>query len=102
MGYVSVDTLQCELSQVSSEVRSLNKKLSVAFWRRNLGYPLMLLLLLTMTCLSVFLVGINILALIFGHTSLPFVDKERENAINNAINTLINKTLKRCLLKEAQ
>ena len=46
----------------------------------------MLLLLLTVTCLCVFLVGINTVALLFGQTSLPFVDNERENAINNAVN----------------
>ncbi|XP_078737726.1 protein LMBR1L-like isoform X1 [Lampetra fluviatilis] len=46
-------------------------------WQRNLGYPLVMLLLLTLTGVSVLIVSIHILELLFDETAMPKGAQER-------------------------
>ncbi|XP_063716983.1 protein LMBR1L-like [Symsagittifera roscoffensis] len=85
-----LSTLQSDLIGVEAELAEVERKLSVAFWRRNLGYPLMLLLLLATTCLCVFLVGINLIALALGQTSLPFVQDKQQSAGTTTLDSAIH------------
>ena len=88
-----LSTLQSDLIGVEAELAEVERKLSVAFWRRNLGYPLMLLLLLATTCLCVFLVGINLIALALGQTSLPFVQDKQQSAGTTTLDSAIHRLL---------
>ena len=77
---VGFDEMIQKYREKSEEAKELNRRLSTPQWRRNLGYPLMMLFLLLMTSLCAFMVGINAIGLVFGNASLPFVENENSTA----------------------
>lgn len=49
----------------------VEKRKNASSLRRNLGYPLVMLLLLILTAVSIIMVGLNILELLFDRKALP-------------------------------
>eukprot|EP00058_Branchiostoma_floridae_P009230 XP_002594718.1 hypothetical protein BRAFLDRAFT_122794 [Branchiostoma floridae] len=63
--------LRKRLLEVQTERKKLERRQKASVWQRNLGYPLVMLLLLAMTGIAVFIVSIHTLGLLFGGAALP-------------------------------
>ncbi|XP_064471957.1 limb region 1 protein homolog isoform X2 [Ornithodoros turicata] len=59
------------LQQLEKRRKELGLQQSVSSWRRNLGYPIVMLLLLSLTCISLLMVLHNTLVLLIGIKALP-------------------------------
>ncbi|XP_013413877.2 limb region 1 protein homolog [Lingula anatina] len=68
--------LRKRLEDVQEEKQQLEKRQQISSLRRNVGYPLMMLLLLALTALSVLWVALNTLLLVFGDKKLPVGGKD--------------------------
>ncbi|CAC5380338.1 Limb region 1 protein,Limb region 1 homolog-like protein,Limb region 1 protein homolog,Protein LMBR1L,Protein Lilipod [Mytilus coruscus] len=75
-GHTSSDLLQQQLLDVQNTLSGLEKKKKVSPWRRNLGYPLVMLLLLVLTVLCLLMVAHNFFELLVGIKALPVGAKE--------------------------
>ncbi|CAN0363877.1 unnamed protein product [Lampetra planeri] len=77
--WVKVDQqeLAQALSVITMERTKLETRRRASPWQRNLGYPLVMLLLLTLTGVSVLIVSIHILELLFDETAMPKGAQER-------------------------
>ncbi|XP_063422623.1 limb region 1 protein homolog isoform X2 [Mytilus trossulus] len=75
-GHTSPDLLQQQLLDVQNTISVLEKKKKVSPWRRNLGYPLVMLLLLVLTVLCLLMVAHNFFELLVGIKALPVGAKE--------------------------
>uniref|UniRef100_W5K3G8 Limb development membrane protein 1 n=1 Tax=Astyanax mexicanus TaxID=7994 RepID=W5K3G8_ASTMX len=60
-----------ELDNVRSQRHKLERKKKASAWEKNLLYPIVMLILLAGTAISVFLVALNILYLLVDETALP-------------------------------
>ncbi|KAI8513572.1 Limb region 1 -like protein [Branchiostoma belcheri] len=58
--------LRKRLLEVQTERKKLERRQKASAWQRNLGYPLVMLLLLALTGTAVFIVSIHTLGLLFG------------------------------------
>ncbi|XP_051466481.1 limb region 1 protein homolog isoform X1 [Apus apus] len=63
--------LERELEKVKSKKMNLEWRKKASAWERNLVYPAVMILLLTETSISVFLVALNILYLLVDETAMP-------------------------------
>ncbi|XP_078661660.1 protein LMBR1L-like isoform X2 [Branchiostoma floridae x Branchiostoma belcheri] len=63
--------LRKRLLEVQTERKKLERRQKASAWQRNLGYPLVMLLLLALTGTAVFIVSIHTLGLLFGGAALP-------------------------------
>ncbi|KAI5103791.1 limb region 1 protein-like isoform X1, partial [Silurus meridionalis] len=68
---VSSQSLHKELQNVRSQRRKLERRKKASVWEKNLLYPIVMLILLAGTAVSVFLVALNILYLLVDETALP-------------------------------
>ncbi|XP_064644596.1 limb region 1 protein homolog isoform X3 [Lineus longissimus] len=75
-GHTNSHDLQTRLAEVQKDRKELEKRRKASSIQRNLGYPLVMLLLLGLTGLSVLMVAQNIFELIVGFKSLPMGAKE--------------------------
>ncbi|XP_064188849.1 limb region 1 protein homolog [Anguilla rostrata] len=74
--------LHKELDSVRSQRNKLERRKKASAWEKNLLYPIVMLILLTGTTISVLLVALNILYLLVDETAMPKGSKER--GIGNA------------------
>ncbi|KAG9348039.1 hypothetical protein JZ751_004059 [Albula glossodonta] len=74
--------LHKELDNVRSQKNKLERRKKASAWEKNLLYPIVMLILLTGTTISVLLVALNILYLLVDETAMPKGSKER--GIGNA------------------
>ncbi|XP_048462021.1 limb region 1 protein homolog [Rhincodon typus] len=65
------DELEQELDGVRSKRSKLERRKKASAWERNLVYPVVMLILLSGTTISVLLVAFNILALLVDETAMP-------------------------------
>ncbi|XP_060729763.1 limb region 1 protein homolog isoform X2 [Tachysurus vachellii] len=63
--------LHKELENVRSQRHKLERRKKASVWEKNLLYPIVMLILLAGTAISVFLVALNILYLLVDETALP-------------------------------
>lgn len=75
-GHHNVTELQTRLGEVEHDRLQLEKRQHISSLRRNLGYPLMMLLLLALTGISGMMVAQNTLELLIGIKALPVETKE--------------------------
>ncbi|XP_053352806.1 limb region 1 protein homolog [Clarias gariepinus] len=64
-------SLHRELENVCSQRRKLERRKKASIWEKNLLYPIVMLILLAGTAISVLLVALNILYLLLDETALP-------------------------------
>ncbi|KAJ8419138.1 hypothetical protein AAFF_G00006370 [Aldrovandia affinis] len=69
--------LHKELDNVRSQKNKLERRKKASAWEKNLLYPIVMLILLTGTTISVLLVALNILYLLVDETAMPKGSKER-------------------------
>ncbi|XP_041039529.1 limb region 1 protein homolog isoform X1 [Carcharodon carcharias] len=65
------EQLEQELDGVRSKKSKLERRKKASAWERNLVYPVVMLILLSETTISVLLVAFNILALLVDETAMP-------------------------------
>jgi hypothetical protein len=70
-GHVGTNELVKELEGVQREKIELEKRRLASSWRRNLGYPIVMLLLLALTVISVLMVSQNTVEILIGLKALP-------------------------------
>ncbi|KAK6182150.1 hypothetical protein SNE40_009897 [Patella caerulea] len=70
-GHPNLELLQDQLKEAKSEIQELEKRQQVSSLRRNLVFPIVMLLLLALTVFSVLLVAHNTLLLLVGIKALP-------------------------------
>ncbi|CAH1774245.1 unnamed protein product [Owenia fusiformis] len=75
-GTNSVQEIEEKLTEVQEDRRKLEKRKKVSALRRNLGYPLMMILLLALTAVSVLIVVQNSIELLLGGKELPVGKKD--------------------------
>ncbi|XP_071103902.1 limb region 1 protein-like [Haliotis cracherodii] len=75
-GHANGDTLHQRLQETQIEREKLEKRQQVSSLRRNLVYPLVMLLLLTLTVLSILIVAHNTMLLLVGIKALPIGAKD--------------------------
>ncbi|MCJ8732009.1 hypothetical protein PDJAM_G00205750 [Pangasius djambal] len=63
--------LHKELESIRSQRHKLERRKKASVWEKNLLYPIVMLILLAGTAISVFLVALNILYLLVDETALP-------------------------------
>ncbi|XP_018612379.1 limb region 1 protein homolog [Scleropages formosus] len=78
----NITHLHKELEGIRSQKNKLERRKKASAWERNLLYPVVMLILLTGTAISVLLVALNILYLLVDETAMPKGSKER--GIGNA------------------
>ncbi|XP_067107740.1 limb region 1 protein homolog [Osmerus mordax] len=66
-----------ELDSVRSQRNKLERRKKASAWEKNLLYPIVMLILLTGTTLSVLLVALNILYLLVDETAMPKGSKDQ-------------------------
>ncbi|KAK0067532.1 protein LMBR1L [Biomphalaria pfeifferi] len=70
-GYSSIESLMETLEDTRKAVSKLVSRQHISFWRRNLCYPLVMLLLLAITVFSILIVLQNTFLLLVGTKALP-------------------------------
>ncbi|XP_061094110.1 limb region 1 protein homolog [Conger conger] len=65
-----------ELDSVQSQKNKLERRKKASAWEKNLLYPIVMLILLTGTTISVLIVALNILYLLVDETAMPKGSKE--------------------------
>ncbi|XP_059141717.1 limb region 1 protein homolog isoform X2 [Physella acuta] len=70
-GHSSIETLIETLEDTREAIKMLESRQHISFWRRNLCYPLVMLLLLAITVFSILIVLQNTFLLLVGTKSLP-------------------------------
>ncbi|RUS83485.1 hypothetical protein EGW08_008735 [Elysia chlorotica] len=78
----SVEELRESLKDIQKDRKALESRQHISFWRRNLCYPVVMLLLLAITVFSILIVVQNIIRLLLGTQSLP--SSVSENALGIA------------------
>ncbi|XP_062335835.1 limb region 1 protein homolog [Osmerus eperlanus] len=73
----SLHHLNKELDSVRSQRNKLERRKKASAWEKNLLYPIVMLILLTGTTLSVLLVALNILYLLVDETAMPKGSKDQ-------------------------
>ncbi|XP_039609552.1 limb region 1 protein homolog isoform X1 [Polypterus senegalus] len=69
--------LRMELDNVRSMKNKLERRKKASVWEKNLAYPVVMVILLAGTAISVFLVALNILYLLVDETAMPKGSKEQ-------------------------
>jgi len=75
-GHNSTSKLLEKLQEIQNDRAELEKGKQVSSLRRNLGYPLVMVLILALTAISVLMVALNMLELLIGLKALPKGTKE--------------------------
>ncbi|XP_072019983.1 protein LMBR1L-like [Amphiura filiformis] len=68
--------LRQRLAEVQRERQVLDRRRKASSWQRNVGYPLLWILMFLLTVLCLFIVGWNVLRMLFGVGYLPVSIKE--------------------------
>ncbi|XP_043537759.1 limb region 1 homolog-like protein [Chiloscyllium plagiosum] len=69
--FFSVESLKYHFLNIHARRIKLEIRRRASPWQRNLGYPLVMLLLLALTGISVLLVGFHVLELLIDETAMP-------------------------------
>ncbi|XP_060676981.1 limb region 1 homolog-like protein isoform X2 [Hemiscyllium ocellatum] len=69
--FFSVESLKYHFLNIHTRRIKLEIRRRASPWQRNLGYPLVMLLLLALTGISVLLVGFHVLELLIDETAMP-------------------------------
>ncbi|XP_078057379.1 limb region 1 homolog-like protein isoform X3 [Mustelus asterias] len=69
--FFSVESLKNQFLSIHARRLKLEIRRRASPWQRNLGYPLVMLLLLALTGISVLLVGFHLLELLIDETAMP-------------------------------
>uniref|UniRef100_A0AAR2L6S0 Limb development membrane protein 1 n=1 Tax=Pygocentrus nattereri TaxID=42514 RepID=A0AAR2L6S0_PYGNA len=67
----SIHPMVADLDNIRTQRTKLERKKKASAWEKNLLYPIVMLILLAGTAISVFLVALNILYLLVDETALP-------------------------------
>ncbi|BFZ06446.1 hypothetical protein BsWGS_09485 [Bradybaena similaris] len=70
-GHSSIGDLMDCLQDIRADILSLESRQHISFWRRNLCYPVVMLLLLAITVFSILIVLHNTILLLVGTKALP-------------------------------
>ncbi|KAL8620137.1 hypothetical protein ACOMHN_064807 [Nucella lapillus] len=70
-GHANIDSLVFQLERVQATRQQLEKRTQVSSWRKNLVYPLVMLLLLALTVMCILNVAQNTFFVLIGHKALP-------------------------------
>ncbi len=70
--------LRQRLAEVQRERRVLDRRRKASSWQRNVGYPLLWIMMFLLTVLCLFIVGWNVLRMLFGIGYLPVSIKVRK------------------------
>ncbi|CAL1541703.1 unnamed protein product [Lymnaea stagnalis] len=70
-GHASIESLMETLEDKRKAIQKLESRQHISFWRRNLCYPLVMLLLLAITVFSILIVLQNTFLLLVGTKALP-------------------------------
>lgn len=79
--------LHKELSSVRTQRTQLERRKKASAWEKNLLYPIVMLVLLTGTTISVLMVALNILYLLVDETAMPKGSTDREIGNTSSLST---------------
>ncbi|KAK7092256.1 limb region 1 protein homolog [Littorina saxatilis] len=75
-GHTNMDVLVFQLEEMQANRQQLEKRQQVSSWRKNLVYPLVMLLLLALTVFCILNVAQNTILVLIGMKALPTVAKD--------------------------